>query len=193
MFSHMSAVQQRSWTLAEFLDWEERQPLRYEFDGSRIVDRNSGTAAHAAIQVNLAVSIQSRLHGRSSNFVGSSLKVEVAGSVRYPDGFVFSSRVSVTATIIREPVVIFEVLAPETASADLVTKNLEYSAAPSVQRYVVLAQDRVGGLMFERIGDDWRGRLLNTDTVINMPEIDIEVPLSEFYVGLEFPPEADEV
>ena len=29
----MSAVLQRPMTLAEFLDWEERQELRYEFDG----------------------------------------------------------------------------------------------------------------------------------------------------------------
>jgi hypothetical protein len=29
----MSAVLQRPMTLAEFLDWEEGQELRYEFDG----------------------------------------------------------------------------------------------------------------------------------------------------------------
>ena len=29
----MSAVLQRPMALAEFLDWEERQELRYEFDG----------------------------------------------------------------------------------------------------------------------------------------------------------------
>jgi len=42
-------------TLAEFLEWEERQPMRYEFDGVGPVAMSGGTAGHAAIQRNLAI------------------------------------------------------------------------------------------------------------------------------------------
>ena len=57
-------------TLAEFLAWEERQPLRYEFDGIAPVARTGGTFAHAAIQRNLAVSIGGRLRGKPCQFLG---------------------------------------------------------------------------------------------------------------------------
>jgi Uma2 family endonuclease len=71
-------------TLAEFLKWEERQELRYEFDGFRPVARSGGTAAHAGIQANLAFSLRGRLRGKPCRFYGSDLKIEVAGRVRYP-------------------------------------------------------------------------------------------------------------
>jgi hypothetical protein len=55
-------------------------------------------------------------------------------------------------TVVRDPVVIFEVLSESTAGIDLVTKNQEYSASFCVQRS---AQDMIGGIMFERVAGDW--------------------------------------
>jgi hypothetical protein len=53
-----------------------------------------------------------------------------------------------------------------------------------VQRYIALAQDAIGGTMFERIGADWVGHLLNADSQLHMPEINIELPLVELYDGV---------
>jgi len=188
----MSAVQPRSWTLTEFLDWEERQPTKYEFDGVRPIAMTGGTAAHAGIQGNLFVAIRGRLRGQPCQFYGSELKIEVAGRIRYPDGFVVCTPVPPTATIIRDPVVIFEVLSKRTATTDFVAKNDEYAATPSVRRYIMLAQDRMGGVMFERLGDDWVGHILAPRTIFRMPEIGIEVPISEFYTDIKLTPEEDE-
>ena len=41
-------------TLAEFLEWEERQPLRYEYDGVGLVAVTGETYGHSTIQGNLA-------------------------------------------------------------------------------------------------------------------------------------------
>jgi Uma2 family endonuclease len=119
---------------AEFLDWEERQPLRYEFDGYQPVAMTGGTVAHAIIQRNLAITIGWRLRGGPSSFYGSDLKIETASGFRYRDGIVVCSPVANDATVAREPVVIFEVLSDSTARTDLVTKNQEYAATPSVRR-----------------------------------------------------------
>jgi Uma2 family endonuclease len=89
--------------------------------------------------------------------------------------------------MVREPVVIFEVLSDSTACTDLVTKNQEYAAIETVRRYIVLAQESMAGTMFERIGQDWVGHLLHPDSVLRMPEIGIEVRLAELYEGVEFP------
>jgi hypothetical protein len=53
---------------------------------------------------------------------------------------------------------------------------------------VLLAQDEIGGTMFERIGTDWVGHLLGRDTILCMPEIGIEVALAEFYTGIDLAP-----
>ncbi len=48
-------------TLAEFLAWEERQELRYEFDGVAPVAMTGGTAAHDRITFNLRKVLDARL------------------------------------------------------------------------------------------------------------------------------------
>lgn len=188
----MSAVPHRVWSLAEFLEWEERQPMKYEFDGCRPIAMTGGTLVHGYIQRNIATALDARLRGKPCRFLGSDVKVEVAGRIRYPDGFVICSPQPQTATVARDPVVIFEVLSASTASIDRVTKNSEYAATPSVQRYVMLEQDLIGGTMFERVGDDWVGHVLTADAILTMPEIGIEVPISEFYTDIELKPEEDE-
>ncbi len=184
----MNAAVREPMTLESFLVWEDRQPLRHEFDGSRAIAKTGGTAAHALIQVNLAIAVGGRLRGAPCRFVGNDLKIQVAGRIRYPDGFVYCARHQADRKVIDEPVVIFEVLSDTTSSTDFITKNAEYAATPSVRRYVVLAQDAIGGTMFERVGEDWIGRLLSADGVLSMPEIGIEVPMAEFYEGVELAP-----
>jgi Uma2 family endonuclease len=183
----MSVALRRPMTVAEFLDWEEQQPLRYEFDGFQPIAMTGGTVAHAAIQRNLALALGGRLRGQPCQFFGNDLKIEVAGKIRYPDGFVVCSPISRGDKVVRDPVVIFEVLSDSTARTDLVAKNHEYAATPSVQRYVILSQDETAGTMFERIGGEWVGRLLAADTILRIPEIGIEVPLAELYEGIDFP------
>ena len=185
----MNAPMRTPMTLESFLAWEDRQPLRHEFDGVRTIAMTGGTAAHALIQINLAIAVGGRLRGKPCRFVGNDLKISVAGRVRYSDGFVYCGPFQADAKVIEEPVVIFEVLSESTSSTDLITKNADYAATPSVRRYVVLAQDTIGGTMFERVGDDWTGRLLSADSLLRMPEIGIEVPLTEFYEGVELPAE----
>jgi len=182
----MNAPLAKPLTLAQFLDWEDRQPLRYEFDGVRPLAMTGGTAAHAAIQRNLAVSVGGRLRGKPCQFYGNDLKIEVTGRIRYPDGFVVCTPVPGNEKIVRDPVVIFEVLSETTARTDLVVKNREYAATPSVKRYVVLSQNEIAGTMFERLGEDWVGHLLSPDSVLRMPEIGIELPLAELYEGIDF-------
>ena len=99
-------------------------------------------------------------------------KVDTSQTIRHPDGFVVCSPFVASATRITDPVVIFEIMSDDSARCDLVTKNQEYAAMPSVRRYFVLAQDAMAGTMFERIGTDWVGRLLNANSILRMPEIE---------------------
>jgi Uma2 family endonuclease len=173
-------------TLDDFLAWEARQETKYEFDGFGPVAMAGGSIAHARIQRNLAMSIGGRLVGSRCEFLGSDLKIRVDGRVRYPDGMVVSTRGTNASTLVVDPVVIFEVLSDSTARTDIGAKNREYAATPSVQRYVVLEQDHMAGTMFERINGDWIGHLVRSDSILRMPEIGIEVPMSELYRGVEF-------
>ncbi len=182
----MNLALRKPMTLPEFLEWESGQEFRYEFDGFQPVAMTGGTRAHAAIQRNLAVSLSGRLRGKPCNFLGSDLKIEAAGRIRYPDGFVVCSPGPNTSTVVTDPIVVFEILSPSTSSTDRIEKHEEYRATPSIQRYVILEQDRIAATVFARDGDDWLGHVFLDGTILAMPEIGIDVPLAEFYDGLVF-------
>ncbi len=183
----MNLAVRKPMSLAEFLEWEERQELRYEFDGVEPVAMTGGSLRHAAIQRNLAIAVGSRLRGKPCQFFGSDLKIQAdENSSRYPDGIVLCSDMDPSLKIVRNPVVIFEVLSPSTAAKDRIVKAREYQATPSVKRYVMLEQDRIGATVHVRAQDGWSVLVLKDDDILAMPEIGLEIPLAEFYEGLAF-------
>jgi Uma2 family endonuclease len=91
-------------------------------------------------------------------------------------------------TIITDPVVILEFISNESDRRDRITKNDEYRLTPSVQRYVMLEQDLQAAMVFAREGERWVGTLHQGDAILAMPEIGIEIPLAEFYEGLDLIP-----
>ena len=188
----MSLAVSKPMTLAEFLVWEERQPLRHEFDGVRPVAMTGGTRAHAIIQANLAIAIGGRLRGGPCRFYGSDLKIRTGDDhIRYPDGFVACTSGESTSTVVSDPVVIFEVLSPATAAVDRIVKAREYQATPSVQRYVMLEQDRIGATVYARAGDSWTHEILIAESMLALSEIGVGLPLAELYEGLAFPQEEE--
>ncbi len=173
-------------TVAEFLGWEERQELRWEFDGFEPVAMAGGTERSAAIQRNLNGQLYARLRGKPCRPYGSELKIFVAGSIRYTDAFVVCSPVAPKATVVADPVVVFEILSPSTAFIDRGVKNEEYRDTPSIVRYVMLEQDRQAATVFTRVGDDWVGHIRSGDAVLTMPEIGIDLPLTDIYEDITF-------
>ena len=181
----MSNALFRPMTVEAFLDWEERQPTRFEFDGFRTSAMTGGSADHSRVQRNLIAALTSRLKGKPCEPFGSELKILAAGSVRYPDAFVTCSPVPGKATHATGPVVVFEIISPSTSGVDRIIKNQEYRDTPSIQRYVILEQDRQAAMVFSRDHGDWAGHVIAGDTDLTMPEIGISIPLSELYTGVE--------
>jgi Uma2 family endonuclease len=189
----MNVAVRKPMTLAEFLAWEERQELRHEFDGSRVIAMAGGTAAHAFIRRNLAAALHSPLRGQPCQFVGSDLKFLTAeGTVRYPDGMVVCSPLASKAKFVETPTIVFEVLSPSTTDTDRIVKAREYEATPSVRRYVMLEQDSAAAVVYARAGEGWTHDIFLADSPLALPEIELEFQLTELYEGVEFETPADE-
>jgi Uma2 family endonuclease len=181
----MSIALHAPMSLEAFLAWEEQQELRWEFDEFEPVAMTGGTSEHSAIERNIIMAVGGRLRGKPCQLYASNLKIFAAGSIRYPDAFVVCSPVPRGTLVVTDPVVVFEVLSPSTASTDVGVKNEEYRDTPSVRRYVMLAQDRRFATVFAREGDDWVGHIVSGDAILDMPEIGIEIPLAELYEGID--------
>ncbi len=180
----MNVTLRKFMTLEQFLAWEERQELKYEFDGFQPVAMTGGTFEHAAIQINLILALGNRLRGKPCRAIGSELKIEVAGRIRHPDAFVVCTPVPRGTHVVRDPVVVFEILSPSTTHTDLVLKSAEYQATPSIKLYVILEQDHAGAQVFRRRGADWIAETVKDDDILHLPEIGIEIPLAEIYADV---------
>jgi Uma2 family endonuclease len=180
----MNIALRKSMTLEQFLAWEIRQELRYEFDGIQPVAMNGVRVEHAIIESNLNAALRDRLKGKPCRAFGSNLKIEVAGRIRYPDAFVVCTPVPRGAYVVRDPVVVFEILSPSTTHTDMVLKTAEYQATPSILRYVILEQDHAGAQVFSRRDVDWIVETVKDNDVLRMPEIGIEIPLPEIYADV---------
>ncbi len=179
-------------TLAEFLDWEERQETRFEFDGWQPVAMTGGTIEHELIGGALRALLRAALRGKPCKVVGPTLKVEVAGRIRYPDAFVYCMPVAPGASVLREPVVIFEVLSTSTSRTDRIDKLREYQATPSVQRYVILEQESMGASVFTRAGDAWTAQPVLAGDTLDMPEIGVSLTLADIYADVDVPETTDD-
>jgi Uma2 family endonuclease len=172
-----------------FLAWEERQELRWEFDGFAPVAMTGGSNEREAIGNNLRALLLSALRGKRCSTRGPTMKIEAAGRIRYPEAFVSCSVAVRGQTVIADPVVVFEVLGPSTSRIDRIEKLREYQATPSIRRYVLLDQDAIAATVYLKRDDVWTVSVLTGEAVLAMPEIATEISLADIYRDVELPPD----
>ena len=113
----------------------------------------------------------------------------IGNIVRYPDALVTCAKVSGDARVIPGAAVVFEVISPSTSRTDRVVKLREYLAVPSIHRYVLIEQDSIGLAVLTRTAADraWAATVLLEGETLQMPEIGIEIPITELYEGVDLP------
>jgi Uma2 family endonuclease len=192
----MNVALQKPWTIERFLAWAERQDAHYEFNGVQPVAMTGANAWHDAITGNITVALRSRLRGKPCSSHGPNLGVQTAGSkVRYPDALITCTKFPGTDKLAPNVVVVFEVLSQTSGGTDRIKKVREYEAVPSIRRYIIVESASAGLQVLHRdsAGDAWTVRTLTRDEVLSLPEVGIEVPVSEIYedVAFEDAPPAD--
>ena len=182
------AIHRRAMTRQDFLTWVENQEGRWEFDGLQPVAMTGGTNNHGRISGNLYFALRRRLGGACEAMTAEAGGVATVGNkVRYPDVTVTCSPVTGSDRLIPEPVLLFEVVSDSSARDDHGDKRIEYQTIPSVLRYVVVEQDREEVTVFHRSGSGaWLTFRLGGGDVLDMPEVGIEIPVSEMYERVTF-------
>jgi Uma2 family endonuclease len=172
----------KPWTVEDFLEWEAQQPERYEFIDGRILGMVGGSAAHATTKDNVTQALRARLRGTPCRAFSESLKVVTDIASHYPDVVVTCVPVQPTDDQIREPVVVVEVLSRTTADRDRSAKWVGYQDIPSLQHYVLIAQDRRRVELFTRTGESWNLRLVRAPAArVELSAISVQLTLDEIY------------
>jgi len=78
-------------------------------------------------------------------------------------------------------IVAFEVLSPSTSSRDLKWKRAAYTGMSALSHYVVIAQDAVDVVVFDRAAGFEDRRLTSLTDSVEFPALSAVLPLSEIY------------
>ncbi|MFB2934772.1 Uma2 family endonuclease [Aerosakkonemataceae cyanobacterium BLCC-F154] len=133
-------------TPQEYLDWEEQQPIKYEYINGEVYAMTGGTLAHATIAANLFYQLKNHLRGGSCRpFVfEAKLGVSENGPFHYPDVIVTCDERDKNAKkVIYHPSIIVEVLSPSTESFDRGKKFQQYRRISTFKEYVLISAEQI--------------------------------------------------
>ncbi len=187
----MSEAEQReTWSWDHYLEWEIRQPLRYELIDGKPRAMGGGTAEHDTIGNTLPAKLRARLRGRPCRVQGPDLKVKAGSDGRYPDALIDCGARVPGALVAQDPRAVCEILSRSTAWIDQSLKLRDYDATPGMRHYVLISQDEPRVLIYRRDEHDRLGvqaaRLVDgIDGAIVLQEFDISIPLPVLYEGLD--------
>jgi Uma2 family endonuclease len=178
-FDIVNLVLHEPWTVERFLDWEDQQEGKHEFDGTQIIEMTGGSRAHQRIVGNLLRLLEDGLDPDRFDAI-QEMRIDVGGKIRYPDISVVPGAVDQDEKTLHDAVILFEVLSEETAGKDQGPKLSEYFHLPSIRRYVIVEQRRVSVVSHERTSSGW----VSTELIagaLELPEVGVAIPLSAIY------------
>ena len=183
-------------TLDEYVAFERDSLEKHELIDGEVARMAGGSPEHNLISANVLRAFGNSLESAGANcdVYGSDQKLYVGPkSSYYPDVTVVCGEAQFDERdILRNPVVIVEVLSPSTAAFDRGEKSRQYRTMASLHHYLLLEQDRPIIEHYER--DDtgvWtiRGEYdaLEQNLELTISEHQISVPLAKIYRNVTFP------
>ena len=171
----------------------ETAPERWEWRNGDVYCMTGAQPEHNLCCTNLLGELRSRLRGSACRTFPRDQRVKVhAGSpYLYPDVSVAChpefTTINGLGTLLN-PILIVEVLSTTTAQNDRGTKFMQYQTIASLTDYLLVDSSEVAVLHFRKEGgrkEDsvWTPQLLEqASDAINLPDLDIRLPLAEIYL-----------
>ena len=186
-------------TPQEYLEWEDLQPIKYEYIDGEVFAMTGGILPHNSIAVNVTSALKSHLRGSGCKVFMADAKVGISqnGPFHYPDVMVTCDKSDLTARkIIYHPCLIVEVLSPGTESFDRGKKFANYRRIDSLKEYVLIDADRMAVECYrlnERgvwelnpyIPEEPGTEVIEMD--IHLQSVDFHCPISLLYEDVVFP------
>jgi Uma2 family endonuclease len=128
------------WTGEDFLAFEAGEPEQYEFVDGIVRMVTGDTAAHSAIEGNVAIALDEALRRGPCRAYLSGLKVLTPTAVLYPDVLVVGQPLAPADDRFSDPTVVVEVLSPASEAFDRIYKGREHQRIASLRHYALIEQ-----------------------------------------------------
>lgn len=181
----IASPQPQEMTALEYLEWEPRQELRYEYCNGQVFAMTGGTKGHNRAALNLYGALVDRVDAEGCEINVSDVKVEPGEglSYRYPDLIVScDERDKQEAAFYRFPKLIVEVLSPGTETVDREDKFQEYIQVPTLEEYVLISSQRMQVECYRRgEGRVWLYFPCKAGESVSIASMDVEFSIEQLY------------
>ncbi|MGD1703664.1 Uma2 family endonuclease [Dapis sp. BLCC M229] len=172
-------------TPQEYLDWEEKQPIKYEYMNGQIFAMTGGTIPHNDISLNLATALKNHLRGKGCkvSMADAKLGVSEEGPFYYPDVMVTCDERDRRATkVIYHPCLVVEVLSPGTEAFNRGKKFKNYRNISTLKEYVLIDAREMAVECF-RLNENGVWELYNygEGEEVTLTSVDLSFPIEMLY------------
>ncbi len=190
----MSAIPKELLAPQEYLARERLASHKSEFYRGEVFAMAGTSLEHTQIKDNLAREAGNQLKDSACAVLTSDMRVKVnaTGLYTYPDLVIVCGPPELEDSqfdTLLNPRVVVEVLSESTEKYDRGAKFGHYRQIPSVQEYVLIAQDRPLIERYVRQPDEaWLLTIFNdASSTFECASVPIRVPLAEIYRRIQFP------
>jgi Uma2 family endonuclease len=177
-----------SMSLDEFLSWEPRQPLRYEFAGGHVFAMAGASRAHGTIATNLVSLLRPAIRGKGCGLYVADMKVVVPEipAIRYPDVVVTCDpRDLEDEQLTRFPVLLVEILSESTEALDRGVKFAEYRGIAALREFVLIDSRAVHVEAYRRgDGNRWYFQEYGAGEDVIFECVGLRIPIEALYEDL---------
>lgn len=190
----MTPAQPCAWiSPQEYLEGELGSEVRHEYFAGEIFAMAGASLAHNRITGNVFSALHAHLRGGKCEAFMNDMKAHLARGkdewFYYPDVMVNCTPTGQHEYYCDTPAIIFEVLSSSTEGLDRREKRWAYQSIPSLHTYVLISQDFCDVTVYRRRERDWTREVIAADDttrltpeqMVALPEIELELPLSEIY------------
>jgi Uma2 family endonuclease len=174
-------------SVEDYLDLEINATERHEYVAGEIFAMPRVSAAHNLIVLNVCNAFRNHLHGGPWKIFAVEFKVRLNINrdefLYYPDVMVASGNEGLEKYFLRDPKVIVEVLSPSTEGTDRREKFMNYRRIPTLEEYILIAQD-TPEVTIHRRSTEWKPTVLTAlEAIGEIQSLELSLPLAQVYDG----------
>lgn len=176
-------------TLDEFLRWEDGTDTRYELITGFPMAMAPPAQAHGILCATLGAMIDAGL--RSRRPCRAQVEAGVPRSDRNDTCYIADLAVTCRphergAQLVRDPILIVEVLSPGTERHDRRIKVPAYREIESVQEILLIDSEAAYAEIYRRQGNAWFVEIVRRrDATLCLSSLELQLPMAELYEGIE--------
>lgn len=180
------AVHRSAISVPDYLNGEEHSEIRHEFIDGQVYAMGGASDRHGLISMALSLLLGPKAREKKCQLFIADMKVRLTIGGKdifyYPDLLLSCDATDRERHYRQRPCLIIEVLSEATERIDRREKMLAYQTLPSLQEYVLVAQDYTQIEIYRR-STDWQPQI-HTEGAFTLECLDLSATVADVYQDL---------